>query len=269
MPDGITLSSSPLDTSTMPTYPWKPGDVLYAQALNGAIAQNAGVPGAQGPAGPAGPAGVQQWQAGTVTTLSARLTLSGGMLDTVQQWTAGVVTTVGSGLQLSGGTLSALAGGGGGGGPPSGAAGGDLGGTYPNPTVAHVAAAAVAGTLSYAQLPSEVQSVPISFPFVGKPAASGVVNVPMVMAMTIPANLAGTQSYQGTRTTANAVFTLNRISGGASATLGTITLSNPGGQALSGAGGSLAAGDILQLVAPSSQDATLADCAITILAARV
>lgn len=126
-----------------------------------------------------------------------------------------------------------------------------------------------ATAIGYPELPPEVQQVPIAVPFGGKPAASAVVNIPVAMALTVAAGLSGSVAYAQTAASADATFTVSKVSGGTVTTLGTCVFHAGSAPTFSGAGGSLAAGDVLRVTAPGTQDATLADCAITVLAMRV
>ena len=114
-------------------------------------------------------------------------------------------------------------------------------------------------------------NVPIAFPFAGKPPAGLMVNVPVSIPLAVPAGLSGTTVYANSLAGAGAIFTFNRIRAGATLTLGTVTITPVSHTSctLAGAGGSLAVGDDLQIVAPSPQDANLADVGVTILTTRV
>jgi hypothetical protein len=111
----------------------------------------------------------------------------------------------------------------------------------------------------------------LCFMFQGMPAASAVYSVVVPYSMTLQANFAGTVVYDSTQATANAVFTVNHISGGTTTAIGTLTIAPSSHTSVTlstQAAVTMAAGDVLQLVAPSSPDATLANLAVTMLAYR-
>jgi hypothetical protein len=126
-------------------------------------------------------------------------------------------------------------------------------------------------TLAYANLPAAVQQLPIAFPFSGQPSAGQIVIVPMAIACTVAANLVNSRGFAATTATSSAAFTLARIPLGSTTptTIGTITFAaGASTSTFTGAGASFAAGDVMRLVAPATQDATLANLGITILAMR-
>jgi len=203
----------------------------------GAAGADSTVPGPQGPQGATGPQG----PAGPAGADGASITIS----DTAPTPTAGALWFDSAGTQLYVG--------------------------YNDGTSTQWVIATNNGALpiTYAQLPAEVAQVPIAFPFSGKPAANASVYVPMAMALTVASGLAGSVAYAVTNPTSAATFTLNRIRSGATLALGTVQIGTSGAVTLAGAGGSLAIGDVLQLTAPTAQDATLADVGLTIMMQRV
>ena len=115
------------------------------------------------------------------------------------------------------------------------------------------------------------QPVSVTFVLAGKPASGAIANAPIAMPLSVPASLAGSVVFDSTKATSNAGFTLNRIVNGTTVTpIGAVTITPASNTSatLTGAGGTLAVGDVLQLVSPV-QDATLSDVGITLLCSRI
>jgi hypothetical protein len=140
------------------------------------------------------------------------------------------------------------------------------GGTLTGPLIQAANPVNALGTATK-QYVDHIRTVGFTVAFPGKPAATAHVNSCVAFPVSVAASLAGSQAYGGTVATADTTFTVNQISAGVTTALGTIVLHATGAPTLAGAGGTLAAGDVLQILAPA-QDATLADVGITVMATR-
>jgi len=96
----------------------------------------------------------------------------------------------------------------------------------------------------------------------GKPdAAATVFMLQSARSFTIPTNFTASQAKASTAATASSVFTIYKNG----SSIGTFTFAASGSTAVfSGAGASVVAGDLITIVAPGTQDATLANIAFTL-----
>jgi Zn-dependent protease len=119
-------------------------------------------------------------------------------------------------------------------------------------------------------LPDDLGVVPVSFTFHRKYEAGQVINVPITRPLTVPAVLAGTRYYAAVGPQAQRIFTIRRMRGGTATSFGTLTIAASAIDvaALAGPGGDLAAGDALQVQAPSPADPDLEDFGITVVCNR-
>jgi hypothetical protein len=113
-----------------------------------------------------------------------------------------------------------------------------------------------------------VPVVPAAF-YPGTPTASALIlYLPFAVAVTLPANLAGSYVKAKTAATASTAFDVQKNG----SSVGTITFAASGSAATfsttGGAAVSFAAGDVLSIVSPATPDATLSDIGFSLLANR-
>jgi hypothetical protein len=107
--------------------------------------------------------------------------------------------------------------------------------------------------------------IPLSIP--GKPGAAAIYHVQCVFDFRLVASLTGSSTYSGTNATSSSTFTLKKNG----SSIGTLVFSSGGSTAsiTFASQTDFAAGDRLTFEAPASQDATLANVAITLKALRI
>jgi hypothetical protein len=133
-----------------------------------------------------------------------------------------------------------------------------------------------ADALNYVKLGSDgfifaSAAEPLRFTLQGKPIGTTIINYSIAVPMNIPANLAGTQGYLNTAS-GSGTFTmqLNRLRAGASTPLGTLVWAQGanGNPTLSGSGGALQPGDVLQLDPTGTINSQVSDISVTVLGYR-
>lgn len=140
-------------------------------------------------------------------------------------------------------------------------------GTYGSSTQYPIITTDAKGRVTSVSLQTVATTIPydVGSAVIGKPAASEVIlRFVAVRSFTIPNGYTASAAKANTAATnGSATFTINKNG----SSIGSFNFVAGGSTAsFSGAGGAIAAGDVITVVAPSTQDATLADIAFTIAA---
>lgn len=144
-----------------------------------------------------------------------------------------------------------------------------LRGTVPAPASGDTAAGKFLATTGWANLPG-IGSQPYDLicSFTGKPGAGALVFLyTSRLSLSFAANWSGSAGTVGTNASSTATYTVKKNG----STVGTVAISTGGSFTFATSGGStvsLASGDRLTILAPGSQDATLADVAFTLAGTR-